>query len=154
MKIKEILMMIWITLCVCLLFLIGIFCVNLKAGTILTSTATLVETEDYAWSDGMEYNRIYRDSPFYKLVLTTESVALTPYVFGEYRNVWWKWKKVYYEIASTECFEWEKVRKPYPRIPDSYCFNCPDFIEVHGDCKKERVYMADGRVLWREVKSP
>lgn len=122
--------------------------------TVLYSTATLKETDEYVWKISGEdsivkYLYLSRDSNFYSIEKTTETVKVCPSgKCWEKAQIWTKYRKVYDEIEATECVEWEHEywrQSVNPSLADRV-------YKVHsGSCTRELVYMKDGRVLWRKV---
>lgn len=58
------------------------------------------------------------------------------------------------DIEKTECMEYKVIYSSRPT--GEYVINAPDpkfpYAERNRPCVAERVYMKDGRVLWRRVK--
>lgn len=121
--------------------------------TILESSDSLKETDQEVWKKSYKAKEgdiywSYPDDPqFYYLIATTEMARVK-----DYWTTYYKFCKVYYEIESTECFEWKYTTKEGTAqlMVSPQLFDCRDCIKT--ECTKERVYMADSRVLWREVK--
>ena len=122
--------------------------------TILESSDSLKETDQEVWKKSYKAKEgdiywSYPDDPqFYYLIATTEMARVK-----DYWTTYYKFRKVYYPIVKTECFEWEQIiQKRVEKNSFEHCINCPEYEIVPGACIAERVYMKDYRVLWRKVQ--
>lgn len=154
-----------------------------RAETILTSTESLKETKDYSWllsetigGGSVWYTFAIDSNDFYRLEKTTETREVEYLLDGQYRrrDIYFKYRKVYYPISWTQCVEWElteyldlechELWERYhrylnpcegagPCMKPAIYMEQPKCVDISiRDCKRELVYFEDGRVAWRDPR--
>ena len=143
----------WIFIWLLALTAVFIAHVNSHAETVLTSTESLKAGPDEVWIQWADCRKAWtinrRPSEFYYLEQTTESVKVER-DYWDCATAWEKFRKVYYPIVKTECWEyWDNPMFAEPGTNQYYHKSIP---VQGGKCFREIVFMKDGRILWREVK--